>query len=109
MTANMVSSVAELVQASCQRRPETIAVEILGDVFGRITQITYHELAWRISKCSQAFLDLSGKSIPSKFCEQCMAIVSSDCVESIILQLALMELGLSFILILEDDVEDFFR
>ena len=114
----MYSSVVELIQATCQRQPERVAIEIIGcnssvssqgsePQIDRLGKITYHELLLSISHCSLALCHLCG--VPSKFREQCIAIVGMDSIESIVLQLSVMTAGHSFILISEYETEENIR
>ena len=104
----MISSVVELFRRASEQHPDNCAIEIIGDTMGdRIISITYRDLAQKIQDCSKAICDILKPA--SRFCERCIAILDSDSVESVILQLALLSLGFSFITFSPHDRLEEFR
>ncbi len=95
-------TVVELVLEACRCSPDAVAIEMVGDVSdSRQAAMTYRELADRIDDGARV---LSTYISPTtKFCERCIAILDSDSVESVSLQLSLMKLGFSFINVSKTD------
>ncbi len=95
-------SVVDLVLDVCQCSPDSVAIEMVGVLSDfRHSAITYRELAVRVENGAQSLRKYLGAT--TKFCERCISILDSDCVESVLLQLSLMKLGFSFINVSKSD------